>query len=884
MINAADKLHEQVCCALEGMDLPDEERLIGIVRVLASSLQMTGYSLTEDEIKAEVMKIQAQYVHRMGLGAWFEAKDFAPWLQDSQGNITWYYWERYRKYLLYKKGFSNHVLNALDSTSDNILDHIENPLKEGSWARKGLVVGDVQSGKTANYTGLICKAVDAGYKVIIVLAGMLNTLRNQTQQRLDNDFMGWCTVKRIDVGSSVYSFDKKRPVCFTTSKQDFNKNTAQQIAMGLGSINDAIVFVVKKNKSTLKNLYDWLVANNGYKLQKYSMLLIDDEADHASINTNKEDTDPTAINKAIRDLLSIFDRCSLVGYTATPFANIFIDPETEDEMLNGEKYRDLFPRDFIFNLDPPSNYVGPIQVFSGADSDIYIRIVDDNEDILPPKHKKDYEPVCLPDSLEKAIRCFIIARAIRLLRGHQNQNHTMMINVSRFIRVQELIKGLVLEYVKQLRQAINNYCSQPVETALRNSLISDLHTTWDEEYQETLDWADIQPVLKESIDPAAVLCVNTSSSDVLSYDATDYPQGRTILVVGGLALSRGLTLEGLMVSYFLRNSIMYDTLMQMGRWFGYRDGYQDLCRVFLTETAFSWYSYIADSSEELRNEIREMSQAGMTPLEFGLKVRTHPESLIVTARNKMRTGKSIPVKISLAGRLAETSVLYANYDVIRNNLNTLENAVMHIDKNYTRQKTKLGYYWQGVSSDIIIRTIENYRNHPLSLRSDPVPLANFLRETSPDLCDVLLRSTEKSDMEFNFADMKIMLPERTVTVFNDKYIEFSKRRVASRGDESVGIPDDDLALIHENYPGEQVPDKEYRKYKLINGLPPLLMIQIVSVANASGDKTAIVPCFGLSFPGDPGNSRKPGTTVEYVVNTVWWNKNFQTETGEEEDE
>lgn len=254
MITAVDKLHEQVCSALEGMDLPDEKTLLQVVNSHVKILELLGYSFSEEDVSLEMNRIQSQYVHSMGLGALFETEDYAPWLVDRQGNISWYYWDRYKKYLLNKKGFSPHVVNALDSTSDTILDHIENPMKEGSWARKGLVVGDVQSGKTANYTGLICKAADAGYKVIIVLAGMLNTLRNQTQQRLDNDFMGWCTIKHIDIGSSVYSVEKRHPVCFTTSKQDFRKNTAQQIAMGLDSINDAIIFVVKKNKSTLTNL------------------------------------------------------------------------------------------------------------------------------------------------------------------------------------------------------------------------------------------------------------------------------------------------------------------------------------------------------------------------------------------------------------------------------------------------------------------------------------------------------------------------------------------------------------------------------------------------------------------------------------------------------
>ncbi len=272
-----------------------------------------GKKISEEEISSAVKAVQARFVHRMPMGALFESEEYRPWLAERQGDIDWYYWERYRKLLLRDKHFSPHVVRTLDEITDRILDRLEDPLKGGEWARRGMVVGHVQSGKTANYTGLICKAADAGYQVIIVLAGLLNSLRNQTQERLDSDFMGWCTRLKDYTGVSKFGRDRPRPVCFTTSLEDFKKQAASTIAMGLDAINVPILFVLKKNKSTLENLYRWLVDHNKHNLRDFSMLMIDDEADHASVNTNKEDTDPTTINKAIRDLLSLFNRSSFIG-------------------------------------------------------------------------------------------------------------------------------------------------------------------------------------------------------------------------------------------------------------------------------------------------------------------------------------------------------------------------------------------------------------------------------------------------------------------------------------------------------------------------------------------------------------------------------------------
>lgn len=532
-----------------------------------------------------------------------------------------------------------------------------------------MVVGHVQSGKTANYTGLICKAADAGYRLIIVIAGIHNNLRNQTQMRIDEGFVGRDSARLLSNRDDpaqrfigVGRFDKsRRPVTFTNSIKDFSKTLASGVGVPLDNLREPAIFVIKKNSSTLKNLISWLQEHNqraGTSVIDAPMLLIDDEADNASINTAKGPDEATRINGQIRTLLKLFDHSCYVGYTATPFANIFIDPDSETEML-GE---DLFPRDFIVSLDPPTNYFGANRVFL-EDSEAILRPITDNGDLLPLKHKKDFTITALPASLERAVRAFVVARAIRLARGQRRKHCSMLVNASRFTDVQRQLRNEVHALVDRIRASVRVNGALPEAKALQDAEIAALHAAWLEEFAlgSEFGWQDIQPLLLESIAPVSVVEVNSRSSGNLNY--SDHEEhGLNVIAVGGFSLSRGLTLEGLTVSYFLRNSMMYDTLMQMGRWFGYRPGYDDLCRVWMPEEAEGWYAHIAESIEELRDELRSMEAVGATPEQFGLKVRSHPDTLIVTARNKMGSDEKLVVSIGLANKFAETAILKRDAD------------------------------------------------------------------------------------------------------------------------------------------------------------------------------------------------------------------------------
>ena len=324
------------------------------------------------------------------LGSILIERGHQPWLDAARARIEPYYWNRYRQHLT-QEGFPKAGVTTLDDVTDRVLGLMQDPLREGPWDRRGMVVGHVQSGKTANYTGLMCKAADAGYRLIVIIAGVHNNLRSQTQRRIDEGFVGRDSARllsrRDDMFVGVGRFDQtRRPVTFTNTLRDFNKMTATGVGIPLQNLTEPAVFVIKKNSSTLKNLLEWLTEHSsrggGQRIDE-PMLLIDDEADNASINIRHGVGEVSRINGQIRDLLRIFDRSCYVGYTATPFANIFIDPDTDDQM-RGE---DLFPRSFIVSLDPPSNYFGATAVFL-EDSDRYIRHIDDNEDLLPIKHPR----------------------------------------------------------------------------------------------------------------------------------------------------------------------------------------------------------------------------------------------------------------------------------------------------------------------------------------------------------------------------------------------------------------------------------------------------------------------------------------------------------------
>ena len=872
---------------------------ITLVRVLYPSIS--------EEVAEDLAK-EFEHVHdvTMDIGSTLENPGFEKWLDDARSEIEFYFWERYRR-LLGERNFSAQVLATLDSVTDRTLGLLENPKREGKWDRRGMVVGHVQSGKTANYTGLISKAADAGYEVIIIIAGIHNNLRSQTQSRIDEGFTGFDS-SRLQINRQgadsiigVGRYDcRRRPNAFTNTLKDFNKQTATSIGIPLANLKQPAVFVIKKNSSTLKNLLEWLKEHNakrGTSSINAPMLLIDDEADNASINIKKGKDEVSRINGQIRQLLEIFDRSSYVGYTATPFANIFVDPDSEDEMFGA----DLFPRDFIVSLDPPDNYFGASRVFLSDPDDSsdtsLVRHIEDNEDLLPLKHQKGHVVTGLPESLEDAVGAFIVGRAIRLVRGQEGAHNSMLVNASRFTDVQRQLRNEIHDRITTIRSSVRVNGSRPWQEVLGDPEIGALKRVFDVEYGDLgVSWQDVQPRLLDSVSPISVVEVNSRSSDALDYDA--HKNGLNVIAVGGFSLSRGLTLEGLMVSYFLRNSMMYDTLMQMGRWFGYRPGYDDLCRVWMLEEAEGWYAHIAESIEELREELRRMEAANATPSDFGLKVRSHPDTLIVTARNKMGSGERIVVSIGLANQFVETAVLRRDDDSIGANChaaidlaNNLRSAGLAPEEG---EIVRGGRLVRHVPVSHVVEFLSAFRNHPGSFLTETGPIRRYIEErigTELSEWDVFFAGIERQN-ENSLVDTSLgfdlVCQRRAAGSGSDDNtrLNIEKRRVSSRGIEAIGLSTTQIANVQNDYrrkkdplsSGKRInfPDKIYRDIRP----RPLLIVHLLAIGSKDDDLSESRPvvAWSISFPRTEHEERK----VAYVVNTTWFRERYLSEEDEDE--
>lgn len=894
-------LESMVSAALANQQGPTAEYIRELIGSLRQSPMFEG--ITDDDAERLAKRLEERVSIIQPLGSILIERDHTPWLDAARARIDPYYWSRYRQHLI-REGLPTASITTLDDVTDRVLGLMQDPERGGPWDRRGMVVGHVQSGKTANYTGLICKAADAGYKLIVVIAGVHNNLRSQTQRRIDEGFVGRDSARLLSRQDDMYvgvgRFDHtRRPITFTNTIRDFNKATATGVGIPLQNLTEPAVFVIKKNSSTLKNLLEWLrehSARGGGESIDEPMLLIDDEADNASINIRHGAGEVSRINGQIRDLLRMFDRSCYVGYTATPFANIFIDPDTDDQM-RGE---DLFPRSFIVSLDPPSNYFGATTVFL-EEGEQYIRNIEDNEDHLPIRHEIGIVLSSIPPSLADAVRTFILGRAIRLARGHEGQHCSMLVNASRFMNVQRQLRNRIHELLDRIEGSIRVNGALPPETALLDPEIRALHAVWEREFRDTeFDWTHVQSRLLEAASPIRAVEVNSQSPGTLDYTG-NRQDGLNVIAVGGFSLSRGLTLEGLMVSYFLRNSMMYDTLMQMGRWFGYRPDYQDLCRIWMPDAAQGWYEHIADSIEELRSELRSMEASNATPEEFGLKVRSHPDSLIVTARNKMGSGSPIVVSIGLASKLIETHTLHRD-DV---SLEANRNAARRLARRFgqlgfpieTADGEEFGFLLRGVPVAPILDFLSEFRNHPLSMKTEGGPVRRYIEERQDDELaewDILFASVLKEREGYitdNSLGRAINCQQRTIGNRSDaRTLRVSNRqRVSTRGIERSGLTDEQTATAEKAFQDElerdgraqesrkiECPDRVYRKKRT----KPLLMIHLIDVRPDGQDVPPDQPvvAWGISFPGTDREERR----VEYVVNTTWLRESFGDDVDEDE--
>lgn len=903
------RLEAAVSASLTMDAVPSEDDVLSLARQLRS---IPVYGVDDAEFEQVIKRLHASLRISMSAGTVVD-QEHVPWLSARRAQIDPFYWGRYARYLT-QQGWSPRVVTVLDEVTDGILDRLGNPASDAGWPRRGLVMGDVQSGKTSNYTGLICKAADAGYRLIILLTGTLESLRRQTQGRLDAGFVGVDSsgilnrerrTREVGVGR----IDGQRSAgVFTSTQRDFSTMVMNQLGFQLSAFREPVLLVVKKHKRILENLAAWLTGHNADHHGRIDapMLLIDDEADNASVNTRGENS-PTAINRAIRELLHVFTRSSYVGFTATPFANVFIDPESESEMIGS----DLFPRDFIYALDAPSNYFGTRSVFGDDASFDCLRPVTDAAAIFPPGHKSDLPVHELPQSLRDAIGCFVLVNAIIDLRRTGSRHRSMLVNVSHYTRVQEQVRELVAIELRQLKSDLRHYSRLPETEALRCPSMAHLRDLWVREYADSgQTWAQVQRALAEAALPIEVRAVNQKSG-AASLDYMPYQEtGLRVIAVGGNSLSRGLTLEGLCISYFWRGTQMYDTLLQMGRWFGYRDGYADLCRIHMADEAIDWYAHIAEATEELRGEIRHMQQAGLKPIDFGLKVRAHPDSLLITARNKMRYSEEIERIVSVSGESLESYRLLTDPRVVASNAVAVRRFTDELDRAGIGCTRPAGGnpLWRNVPVALVSQLLRHFVGHPQNIRFQARELADFLdRCNAPKLAlwDVVVPTGNASDADqapvtATVGGQVVQLQKRRLLVDNRArsiLVSERKMRVGSRGIEREGLSAERIRRAEEAFTADpanadrSISDAFYRRFRE----RPLLLVHllhgVLAERDAAGKTLSETPwvvkdgplcALGLSFPHFDDTAEEQ--RVRYRVNLVEWRHLIGDDVGDDEDE
>ncbi|SHN40574.1 Z1 domain-containing protein [Duganella sacchari] len=779
-IAAQNELIENVIATAQRLIRAEKDKSKITPAYIAAKVQKAVDMFTGDEPvvidqQAVVSTLIQRFSHWMGKSTTMkDDTNHKEWLNAAR-KADWQYWRRYQDFLESK--LSDTVVEGVDEATDNILELLEDPQRTDSWDRRGLVVGHVQSGKTSNYSGLICKAADAGYKIIIVLAGLHNNLRSQTQMRLEESFLGYeTTLDRspgMPIGVAEFGGDLKTHSATTRADNgDFSKAIANHF-QGISPEARPWLFVVKKQKTVLTALLKWIQtrvadstdSEDGRKLvTKLPLLVIDDEADNASVDTGEDIMDengqpneeykPKTINSLIRQVLHAFTRKAYVGYTATPFANIFIHQKGSTK----KEGPDLFPKAFIINLSAPSNYVGPARMFGKMTKDgrqgvlPLSRDIEDNYDEgtqlgwMPPKHKKTHEPLyegqeTVPPSLHEAIHSFVLACAVRELRGQGTEHSSMLVHVTRYVDVQNHVKAQVEEVVRRMKQRITRGIDS-------ETLLAQLRELWENDFLPTRDevaelsteaerpallpaWDDVVAALPNILADIQVRSINGTAKDALDYAAPG--AALKVIAVGGDKLARGLTLEGLCVSYFVRTTKMYDTLMQMGRWFGYRPGYLDLCRLYTSPDLIKWFEHIADASEELREEFDFMAAAKLTPEQYGLKVKSH-ELLTVTSPLKMRNSETL--SLTYSGTRPQTILFRRNVETQETNLEATDALISSLGAPSEREieyqrdgeahRWKNAGLWRDVDATNIITFLESYLTHPAATSAKAAVLSDFI--------------------------------------------------------------------------------------------------------------------------------------------------------------
>ncbi|MEM0134538.1 MAG: Z1 domain-containing protein [Thermoplasmatales archaeon] len=578
----------------------------------------------------------------------------ADWLQNID-RANWYYWPRLLE-LLPLKGWSIPSTQSIDEVTDKILRQLGFPGAD-IFDVRGLVLGFIQSGKTANFTALMAKSADAGYRLFIVLSGLDKGLRRQTQMRIDRELIGLGDAKGVTLKVPFPPQGKQWHRLTTDDIDgDFQPGTFNQAVL---QGPEPVILVIKKNGPVIRRVLSWLGSASPNTLREIPTLVIDDEADLASVDTRgsyqvsseelpPDYTEPSVINSLIRQLLNHFQKKAYVAYTATPFANILIPHDTFDPRVQN----DLYPKEFIVDLPKPDGYFGTEELFgksnpSTGETESGMDVIR----IVPDEDTMKLENAYVPESLENALLNFVLTGAARAQRGDSSKPCTMLIHTSHLTAAHATVEQIV-------RDKFNEFRNQ-WRYSRQKEIRSRLEKMWETDFREVIrmvsptndvNFEKIEEYITPFFESVQIRTVNSWTGDVIDYEREP---GLKAIIIGGNRLSRGLTLEGLTVSYFVRATNMYDTLMQMGRWFGFRRDYVDLTRVWTNKELSEWFSDLAFVESRLREDIRVYEDLQETPYELGMRIWQHP-SMQVTSALKRRHSRDVTLQQSYSGEVEQT--------------------------------------------------------------------------------------------------------------------------------------------------------------------------------------------------------------------------------------
>lgn len=662
------------------------------------------------------------------------------WYSGPQDDDT--YWPATRDAFI-NDDWTEERINDVDQASNAVVAHTPPPTKK-AFNCHGLVVGHVQSGKTSNYIAVVSKMADLEYRLIIVLAGIHNGLRKQTQERLQQ-------LLQHKNGESWHTL--------TSPDEDFRAPGGTNIEAYLSPGNQQrILAVIKKNSTVLDRFFNWMDTAKGREaLKNTKVLIIDDEGDQASVETS-------TINPKILRMLSIMPKHTYIAYTATPFANVFIDPNQGD----------LYPKDFILNLPCPSQYFGPKTVFGinrseeedgGNDGLNVVRhIPDDTISSLRPTPKEDVNSFIpkLTKELKEAIHWFWLSTAARYARGDRTHS-TMLIHTSSRTTVHDSFKQPISNYIRDCRELLDSR-NEIFLTELRSLWITETENVPASIWGRTAEsFEKILPELTPVFNSCKPIIENGGSEDRLDYSGAEPV---VAIVIGGNTLARGLTLEGLIVSVFVRDARQYDTLLQMGRWFGYRVGYEDLPRIWTTTELEQAFRHLAFVEEEMRSDIDRYQEQDCTPLDLAVRIHTHP-TLCITRK----MGAAVPANISYAGsRLQTRYFLTRDERWLTGNLKATEQLAKacQLKTSPTPVQNTAHILFRNIDVENIRDFLQSYNIHPDSSELDRDLLLEFIdRQIQDDdhpmmeKWNVLFFSGPKDRPDFNFGGLTVNMITRS---------------------------------------------------------------------------------------------------------------------------